>query len=439
MSVCLYKTVNKGLFGPPGGPCTRCEVGTYKSESTSQSPNAGCTTCPVNTNSPTGSYTILNCKCKAGWAGPGGNDACNECDDDEKSIFPDPTACKCKDGLVRSDHSPCETCDIGKYWYNDGIYDNLCIACAMYQTAPPNSWSIADCMCDFGATQTQGFDLSGGITCEKCDVGTYKDTQGSAQCDACPTNEFSSTSSKDCLCAAGSSRQLDGRCILCKENSDAPQESVGACACNAGIKAPAVTRPCEIFEAGSYEIGGFTGVHAVCNDCVAGKYQYYMGRTACSDCFANAEVTAHRTGCSCNTGYFASSHTFEDFSVVCSTCLVGEYYIPQQSMTWCTPCELGTYKNQSGLAACDQCPAHSTTYGLGAAEQSECLCDAGQFHGGKLEMCTLCQAGKFSNLDGATGCTECPGNTHSLQGALVVDDCFCNPGMFQLSTTLAET
>jgi len=429
---------NAGLAGPAGGPCTICDAGTYKSESTSQSPSAGCTTCPVNTNSPTGSYTISNCKCKAGWAGPGGSDVCIECDDDEKSIVPDHAACKCKDGLVRSDLGACETCEVGKYWDDGGIYDNLCLACGMYQIALANSWSVADCMCDYGATQTQGVDWRGRITCEKCDVGTYKDTQGSAQCEPCPTNEFSSTSNKECLCAAGASRQLDGQCVLCQENADAPQESVGACACNPGFKAPAVAGACEICEAGSYGIGGATGVPAICNDCVAGKYQYYAGRTACGDCSANAGVTAQRTGCSCNTGYFAL-HTFEDFNVVCATCVVGEYYIPEQGMTWCTPCELGTYKNQPGLASCDQCPAHSTTYGLGATEESECLCDAGRFHAGGPELCTLCQAGTYSTSAGATACTECPGNTHSLQGAFAVDDCFCNPGMFQLSTTLAET
>ena len=434
---------NAGMAGPPGGPCIRCEGGTYKNQSTLQSPNAACTACPANTNSPSGSYTIADCRCKPGWIGSGGSSECVSCGPDEISTPPDYNLCKCKHALARSSTSTsCEACETGKYWYDGGMHENSCLFCGMYQTAPSNGESIASCMCDFGSTQTQSADWTGRITCEKCLLGTYKDTQGPATCNVCPTNTVSSTSRKTCICLAGSSRQLDGQCVPCAENSDAPRESTGACACNAGFKGPSVSGACEACEAGSYGIGGASGAPAVCTDCVAGKYQYYAGMAVCRQCHANTQSTAARTGCTCNAGYF-EAFTFDDFNVLCETCSAGEYHLPAHrvagGLTECLPCELGTFKNFSGLALCGVCPPHSTTYGLGATEQAECLCGPGRFHGGGLEMCTRCAAGKFSNVVGATGCTECPGNTESLQGALQVGDCFCSSGMFLFNTAEMQT
>ena len=56
---------NDGYYGPDGGPCLLCTVGTYKVATGS----APCTACPANSSSPTGSYDASACVCNIGYAG----------------------------------------------------------------------------------------------------------------------------------------------------------------------------------------------------------------------------------------------------------------------------------------------------------------------------------------------------------------------------------
>ena len=66
-SSCLLQC-DAGSFGPDGGPCELCPAGKFK-------PDAGSAPCeldcPENTDSQPGSTQLTDCKCNAGYTGPG--------------------------------------------------------------------------------------------------------------------------------------------------------------------------------------------------------------------------------------------------------------------------------------------------------------------------------------------------------------------------------
>ena len=87
----------------------------------------------------------------------------------------------------------------------------------------------------------------------------------------------------------------------------------------------------------------------------------------------------------------------------------------------CTVCATGKFKDTSGSAPCNFCPAHSTSPSS-STSQSDCTCNRG-FTGPDGGPCTACVAGKFKAAEGSGVCSNCPSGYASPSGSVSSSDC----------------
>ena len=121
----------------------------------------------------------------------------------------------------------------------------------------------------------------------------------------------------------------------------------------------------------------------------------------------------------CATGTYAAS----EGSTVCLACGPGRFALAGSSA--CTRCARGTYSGAAETGACTACPAGKTmAEETNRTSASECLqiCQPGQAATGTVNgvgagVCTMCEAGKFNDVDGATHCSHCPRATFSTAHA----------------------
>ena len=92
----------------------------------------------------------------------------------------------------------------------------------------------------------------------------------------------------------------------------------------------------------------------------------------------------------------------------------------------CTVCATGKFKDTSGSAPCNFCPAHSTSPSS-STSQSDCTCNRG-FTGPDGGPCTACVAGKFKDTSGSAPCNFCPAHSTSPSSSTSQSDCTCNRG-----------
>eukprot|EP00439_Symbiodinium_sp_Y106_P054543 s1761_g7.t1 len=113
----------------------------------------------------------------------------------------------------------------------------------------------------------------------------------------------------------------------------------------------------------------------------------------------------------------------------CGDCPTGRF--AALGMTECESCALGSFSNESGLAACFLCPAGSVGEALGAEECTVChegffMNESGQ------SACLKCNEGTYSDESGLTECRDCPaGRTTNYQGALDAQACTCNGDLWE--------
>ena len=176
----------------------------------------------------------------------------------------------------------------------------------------------------------------------KCAVGTYKETVGSATCDACPPNSESplaSVSGLACIanpgytgpdggpfseCASGAYKEVPGSsaCSVCPENSDSAVASDSSMDCVASV--------------------GFTGPDGgPFTACPTGTYKGTLGSAPCSGCPPN-------------------SNTIAEASDGINSCKAMPGFTGPDGGPF-TSCHVGTFKEAVGDAACLRCPPNSET------------------------------------------------------------------------------
>jgi hypothetical protein len=163
--------------GVDGGPCSSCSTGKYKSGPGS----AACSTCPLNSNSPSATTQQSDCKCNPGYTG--------------------------------GDQHPRQTQEILKTTHaqHPNTHMNMCsnktthytlIFIRKHQTDTRSQTHLRT------HTQRRTHLCTGedGGTCEECSTGKYKNVSGSVACSTCPLNSNSSavsTNQSDCKCDPG--------------------------------------------------------------------------------------------------------------------------------------------------------------------------------------------------------------------------------------------
>jgi hypothetical protein len=139
------------------GDCEICAAGTYKSNSGSEAcascpadsynsvaGSTSCTACPADLSSVTGSTSLNNCMCNAGYTGPDGSGPCEACEEGKyKSIAGSETCTTCPENTMSPTASTssddCDTCidgyeDLRRSYVTDPILPlgtNLARACGV--------------------------------------------------------------------------------------------------------------------------------------------------------------------------------------------------------------------------------------------------------------------------------------------------------------------
>lgn len=473
---------NAGTTGPNHGPCAQCAAAKYKTESGS----GACSACPANTNSPEGSTKVTDCTCNAGWAGGDGgpceavscehgysglpgyciacppgtyqansSDAtCQDCVHSKSSAVEAATECEdCVAGKYKQETSesqcascaadtysetvgsasnetceacpagstsiaasdeqtdcvcdyetpgqrggPCVMCVAGKYTGDPAAHDG-CLTCPDHSNSPVGSISAGQCTCNVGSTplplQTPGGGGGGstgseGRSCVLCTGGKYKTSPGPANCSSCLPGEFSKT--------IGAAENL---CEQCQPHSNALDYIT--CLCNAGFTGED-DNACTVCPPGTFKVEAGA---VPCSTCLAGTYSNAPNSTECTSCVSHSDSPSGSTGaadCTCNSGATGTDG--------------GE---------GCVLCEPGTYKRETGPAACTPCGVGKFSAVVGSAV-NECVCNAGYTGPDGVEACSACSTNTYKPAPGDTECTSCEEGSHSVVLGATDNQCTCNVG-----------
>jgi hypothetical protein len=325
---------NAGYTGPDGSTCSPCAAGTYKGtigsdactdcsagtySSTLGRTTAGeCMTCPLNSDSASGSVSIQDCLCSANYYFM-----------DESYSVVSNYRCRSSTGAaawtsvesakqICSDREDCEffnkygtvlvICKVDEIEYKSGYtgYQKIPASC---QSCPLGTFSVAgaqsadDCLCNAG----YGFD-TGSLECTQCEIGKYKSDTGNTDCTECPalsTSPLESTALTQCTCNAGYTGANGGSCNPCAAGTyKATTGSEGCSTCpsfSTSEPGSALLEEC-ICDAG---YGANTDSGLVCELCAAGKYSL---NGICTDCPTGATSPVGSTSvddCGCSAGYKA--------------------------------------------------------------------------------------------------------------------------------------
>eukprot|EP00960_Hanusia_phi_P020214 597361-Hanusia_phi.AAC.1 len=175
---------------------------------------------------------------------------------------------------------------------------------------------------------------------------------------------------------------------------------------------------------------GYFG-NGLCFMCLEGKFAPAVGSSTCFQCPAASDSQNSSSHCTCNAGYFGLIDTPGQ---VCEECPAGTFR--SGNMTACTSCEMGKW-SPPGSASCAINMSQPCLQGYLFGPDAEACCEQGYFwvteiasclpcppgthaspdsHSASLELCTLCEPGKYTNGSGSMNCTSCPSSSFSAAG-----------------------
>ena len=440
--IMVYIETESGVSGSGSGsgapadpdPCVSCEAGKY-SETASNDEEWDCRKCSAGKYSTvrgaTSRATCLDCAPGKYLSSAGSSQAedCVLCPRD--SFNPNP-------GAV--DVSFCRSCPRGSS--TDGATGRTSEAeCACPDTHYSNftidemSQVTFECM----------LCVDGGL----CAPGSFRSSRCNAtsntQCDPCSAGKYS---------AVGAIRE--DQCLLCSRGKFSVQGSVHCAECEAGKYGPEVemsacfdcppgfysedvgqtsTATCQACVAGTYS--GLAGAvrEQTCILCSSGSFSTGSGQSTCQHCPISASSPAGSltlADCECNAGYTPSGNTtlaiileMEEFT--CGPCERGSFKA-RGGIGECTLCEAGRFSDMEAASACSQCPLNSMS-ATGATTQEDCHCLAG-FTGESSDACLPCPAGSWKPENGSSPCMLCEaGKFNALEGSILPCEA-CSAGKY---------
>ena len=295
-----------GFTGPDStGPCLACALGKYKNvvgpdacasclagQFQAQLAATDCSTCAQDTFSNVSGEAVCTA-CPAGFRALAGTTTVQDCCGNNSR----PQIGTCTN--ITQIFSSTENNSIAQnITQNFSSTENNSIA----QSITQDCSSTILCSCNTGYTGPDTGASKG--QCSACPPGTYKPTNGTANCTSCPLNSNSSVGSQnitDCFCDAWCSGPPGGPCI--PKNSTLNVSS-GVYQCSPGNTGPDRTGPCLACAVGtSKDVPG----SAACTLCPPGQYQTETGSRSCVACppdtFQNATGSI---GCqTCPAGFKA--------------------------------------------------------------------------------------------------------------------------------------
>ena len=146
------------------------------------------------------------------------------------------------------------------------------------------------------------------------------------------------------------------------------------------------------------------------------KILYLLGKLQCAPLTAQARtaLTVYRGPTLC---LFCESGKYPDYTrdpAACVTCGAGKYGngTTPETAAECTDCEAGTYSNANGATICTDCVAGKYSNANGSTLCTDCV--TGKFSERDAESsCTACGAFTYASREGATTCTTCEPGKYS--------------------------
>ncbi|GMH86453.1 hypothetical protein TrVE_jg3945 [Triparma verrucosa] len=217
-----------GHSNPGESSCDQCLTGKYYDE-----PTNSCQLYPKNTFSISGATDINGCEdCPAGGHSQPGSGYCDQCLTGKYYDEPTNSCQLCPKNTFSitgaTDSNGCTPCATGEYSFEGSGYCQTCPQHMEYDE------TTANCVClasftrvdDITCTCTAGETLMG-TTCEPCEKAKWKAEDGVTSCSLCSstledsiTEDFGSTSAKDCKCPKGTYDDGKGKCEVVKDGMD---------------------------------------------------------------------------------------------------------------------------------------------------------------------------------------------------------------------------
>ena len=436
------------------GACTLCAANTFNTN-TGQISNT-CQGCPLNTVSEAGSDNIMDCVSDVGHYGNPGEEA-TPCEEGTFQEFTDKTFCSdCIEGassgqggtlfrrrlLVAPLASPITNHGESIYYSSITAASSFsdCSSCPAFSRVPGGSSgvSISDCLCQEGYF---GVPADG---CERCPVGTFKNTLGSEICNDCPENTFNvyeaSTDISYCIGCPSDSTTLALTGISKKSK----------CHCNAGFEKN-TAQDCVACPNGEISSGG---VVSTCVKCAVGSYDYNNICEACPEFSTTMNDGSYSiNSCVCMPGYYPAG-------VSCLPCLKGSYKV-ETSNSSCTLCQVDQFTDSDAQTSFKTCPIKSTNIatlsGVGSDSILHCVCEDGyhavssdSFNTFTCEACALdqisidniiplsiqynekiCETCALGEYPVNNVCNSCASNHANTNADSAVESelyCVCDPG-----------
>ena len=376
----------KGYTGLDGTTCEACIAGTYKTSvgdatcvncaadkysTVVAKTDSVCESCLASSQSIAGSDEQTDCKCNAGYSGLDGG-SCVACPKGSFKIAASYTP----------ESSTCSVCQVNTYQpLTAQTLASACQSCAGNSQSPAGSDERIDCQCNAGY-----WGPNGAVTCLECYAGQYKPEKGPQDCSVCPNATYSGLFAQTAITT----------CVACPSMSlsFAGSDALSDCHCDAGYYTEDMGLPSKS-----------------CVACAQGTYNEILGVEACSKCTAGKYSTdLHST-----------------------------------SRETCLTCESGW--SLEGRFQCEPCPGNSKSVAGSRTVQTDCKCDPG-YSGADGGTCMFCLPGKFKEESGAAACSDCPISTfspdtarefesdcldcpdfsQSVEGSDALEDCKCSVG-----------
>ena len=309
--------------------------------------------------------------------------------------------------------SACTACEAGTYKAAAGV-NIACDNCAAgkFSELTAQTSSAACTNCDAGKFQP----TAGSSVCIDCEAGKFTIATGSTDCTECEPGKYKATGGTHL--GGPAYNALSDTCQRCARDASVYKygqditKGCWECACGDG------SQMCGC--GGCPPISPLEGlINAECDSCAAGKYAAGTASTVCTDCTAGKYLTG--------TG----STTGSD----CVDCPKGTYSgsVGMGSLEDCIDCSMGKYSTAAGattIRTCTDCPAGKYASTAGNANISACLtCGGGTYSTPGLQSCLKCAEGKYSSIEAATVCLECPFGYTSPSGSAEVGACqICRAG-----------
>jgi len=355
----------------------------------------------------------------------------------------------------------CRACKVNEYQSETtgccsnvrNVWHSVPPSCAACHAGSSTNGASAQAACTCSDTRLI-WTVNGCVDRHPCVAGQYK-TSIFAGCQTCPAKSTSPAGSGTysvsiCKCDAGHYKTSDAAsCIICPpySTSSAGSSDLSVSSCRCDESAGYINCAATTDESGcSVQLTSRPGVaHCTCR---AGYYtETIEGSTTSTQgkCFAlppgryktETGFRSFQQTAACESGKYSTQGAATQPDV-CIPCVVGSSSTIASST--CTLCTAGKFSEITGQPGCTNCPAGTYSTNSGAVSKTTCMtCPAGKTSGTigatAATNCNACPPGSYNAKGRNKPCLPCMSHSTSPAESTSISACVCAPTYLQLQMT----